>query len=305
MDVTIVFNQMLVLFLLMLTGYYSLKKSILNQEASKKISSLIVNITNPAFIISGVITDNRIGGIKELITVVFISVGMYIGLIVIAEILPRLLRIEQSNRGLYKAMIVFSNIGFMGFPIISAIFGREVLLYGAVFILPYNILAYTYGINVISNSENKTFNVKNIINPGVIACVIAIFIFILNIKLPSFAINTINSIAGLTTPLSMIVIGISLGTLSFKDLFTDIKLYIFSFIKLIIIPIISFFILKFVSDDNVIIGTTIIMLSTPIGSMTAMLATEYNGNSKLASKAIIVTTIISVITIPLVTLILF
>lgn len=308
MDVKIVFNQMIVLFLLMLIGYYSLKKDIIDENTSKKLSSIIVNITNPAFIISGVLSETKIGSINDVILVFIVAIFMYIGLVLISLVLPKILRVKKKEDGIYKAMTVFSNVGFIGFPIISALFGKEVLLYGAIFILPYNILAYSYGIYVLTkdnDNEKVKLSFKNFVNLGIISCLVAVVIFIFNIKLPSFAIKTVDSLANLTTPLSMMVIGVSIGKLSFKELFTDVKLYVFSAIKLVIIPIFAFFILKYFVNDEVIIGTTIIMLCTPIGSMTAMLATEYGGDDKLASKGVLLTTIISIITMPLVIFLLF
>lgn len=307
MDVTLVFNQMLVLFLAILIGYYALKRGILSQDANKIFSSLIVNITNPAFIISGVVAEERIGSIADVLFVGIIALCMYLILLVIAEFVPKILRIESNKVGLYKAMTVFSNIGFMGFPIISAIFGKGALLYGAIFILPYNILSYTYGIYVITKSSGKQgkFEFKNLLNTGVISCIVAVTIFMLNIKLPVFIVNTVDSIANITTPVSMMVIGMSLANMSFQELFCDLRLYAFSFIKLILLPMMFFFILKSIVKNEIILGTTMIVMSTPVGSMNAMLATQYGGDEQLASKGVLLTTLLSVVTIPVIVMILF
>jgi len=301
---------MIVLFLIMLLGYYCFRKDIITEDSSKKLSGLVVNITNPALILSGVLGDSKIGTPSDLVFVAIVSTIMHFGLIVIAVVIPKILRTPKSEDGIYKAMTVFSNMGFMGFPIISAIFGREVLLYGAIFLLPYNILAYTYGVYMLTKDnkdgkEKPKFNIKNLLNPGVIGSIVAIGIFIFNIKLPIFLVSSINMVSNVTTPLSMMVIGVSIVHISIGKLFTNGRLYIFSLIKLIIIPSIAFFILKPIIKDEVIFGTTVIMLCMPVGSMTAMLAKEHGGNDKLASQGILLTTIISVITIPLVVLILF
>lgn len=310
MDVTVIFNQMIVLFLIMLLGYYCYKKDIITEQSSKKLSSLVVNITNPALILSSVLGDAKIGTVSDLILVAVIATLMHIGLIGIAFLIPKLLRTPKSEQGIYNAMTVFSNLGFMGFPVISAIFGKEVLLYGAIFLFPYNILAYTYGIYMLTKDNKKSnekskFQWKSVFNAGVISSIIAVIIFTFQIKLPSFLVSSINMISNITTPTSMMVIGVSIGQLSLIKLFTNVRLYLFSIIKLVIIPIISYFILKPIIADQVIFGITLIMLCMPVGSMTAMLAKDYGGNDKLAAEGILLTTIMSVITIPLVVLILF
>ncbi len=308
MEVSVVLNQMVVLFIIMLLGYFAYKKNIINDEASKAFSSLIVNITNPAFIISGVLGDSQIGDAKQVITVAVIATLMHLGLMIIGFIVTILMRIKKSENGLYNAMFVFSNIGFMGFPIISSIFGKEVLLYGAIFIIPFNVLVYTYGIYLLTKDKEGSkgsFSIKRIFNVGVIACIIAVLIYAFNIKLPSFVVSTVDMVGNVTTPLSMMVIGVSLAKINLKDLISDKNLYIFSIIKLLVIPIISAFIIKNFITDEIIYATTVLLLSTPVASMSVMLANEFDGNVELASKGVLVSTILSVITIPLVVFVVF
>lgn len=303
-------EQMIVLFLLMGAGYICYKKQMITDEVSKKLSVIVVNIANPALVLTGSMGEDRIRG-EELLLTGVIMVSMYIALLALAEILPRLLRVEEKSRGTYRTMTVFSNIGFMGFPVISALYGSGALLYAALFMVPYNILIYTYGVSAMSagakteekkkrKEKKKAGNPGRIFNIGVIACLLTILIYLTGIRLPVFVEKTVTNLSSLTAPLSMMVIGASLAAIDLKKLFTDARLLVFSVFKLILIPVAGMLVIKQFVSSEIICGVCMVMLATPVGSMTAMLAQQYDGDYEMASKGVALTTILSVATMPLV-----
>lgn len=300
-------EQMVVLFLLMGIGYLCYKKGIINDEAGKKLSAIVVNIANPALVLTGCLGEDKIQG-QELLTTVFIIVVMYLALLLTAQILPKLLRVEKESRGTYKAMTVFSNIGFMGFPVVAALYGNSAILYAALFTIPYNILIYTYGVSSMrspeaaSESGESGFLLGRILNVGVIACIVTIIIYVFEIPVPGMLADTITHLSNLTAPLSMMVIGASLATIDLKKLFMDGRLLVFSLVKLLVIPIVGMLIINRFVSNEVICGVCMVMLATPVGSMTAMLAQQYDGDYEMASKGVALTTILSVVTIPLVSM---
>lgn len=300
-------QQMIVLFLLMIVGFICYKKEIITDEVSKKISAIVVNIANPALILSGGMEkDSAIQG-EELLVVMAIIVIMYAVLVLLGQLLPKLLRVEPKSRGAYTAMTIFSNIGFMGFPVIAALYGKQALLYAALFTIPYNLLIYTYGISVMEISKEEVQGQKKkrripwkrIFSPGVIACIVTIVIYFGRIPVPDFMQTTVGSLSNLTAPLSMMVIGASLATIPVKKLFGDRTLLLFSAIKLLVIPIAGTYLIKLFVHHEMIIGVCMIMLAAPVGSMTAMLAQQYEGDYEMAAKGVALTTILSVITMPL------
>lgn len=297
-------EQMMVLFIIMIIGYIAYKKDIIGDAVNKKLSAIVVNIANPALILSGVIGDAKGIHGRDLTITIITAVTMYAVLILLGYFIPKLLKINNESVGTYKVMTVFSNIGFMGFPIISAILGNEALLYGIFFLIPYNLLIYTYGINCIKKDKTKNQSnkerVMKILNIGVIFSLAAILIYFFDIKLPAFASKTITMLSNLTAPLSMMVIGASFAVIDIKSLFTDTKLLIFSGIKLLVIPIVGTMIIHSIIDNEMLTGVCMFMLCTPVGSMTAMLAGEYKGDYTLTAKGVAVTTALSVITIPIV-----
>lgn len=361
----VMLQQMIVMFLMMAVGYLCYRKQILTEEVSKKVSAIVVNVANPCMILSSALTDQQMQG-RELVQTLAIVVMMYVFLLVMAQLLPRILCIQKESRGAYAAMTVFANIGFMGFPVLAAMYGNGALLYGAVFQIPFNILIYTYGVAVLTrkpgacaktepgvnaevdvkaepdvkaevdvkaepngktgerqdaqgitaavngmseNIENGSGQqgklqgtveiVKKIFNIGVIACITAMLLYFLQTPVPSFLQAFITNLGNLTAPLSMMIIGASLAQMPLKELFLDKKLLLFSLVKLLLLPAVWMIMVNRVAEQEILRGVCLVMMATPAGSMTAMLAQQYGGDYETASRGVALTTVLSVITMPL------
>lgn len=373
----VMLQQMIVMFLMMAVGYLCYRRQILTEEVSRKVSAIVVNVANPCMILSSALTDQQMQG-KELVQTLAIVVIMYVFLLVMAQLLPRILCIQKESRGAYAAMTVFANIGFMGFPVLAAMYGNGALLYGAVFQIPFNILIYTYGVAVLTrkpgacakteqdvkaevdvkeepdekaepgvNAEvdvkaepdvksepngktgerqdaqgitaavnGKSENIENgseqqgklqgtveivkkIFNIGVIACIAAMLLYFLQTPVPSFLQAFITNLGNLTAPLSMMIIGASLAQMPLKELFLDKKLLLFSLVKLLLLPAVWMIMVNRVAEQEILRGVCLVMMATPAGSMTAMLAQQYGGDYETASRGVALTTVLSVITMPL------
>ena len=379
----VMLQQMIVMFLMMAVGYLCYRKQILTEEVSRKVSAIVVNVANPCMILSSALTDQQMQG-KELVQTLAIVVMMYVFLLVMAQLLPRILCIQKESCGAYAAMTVFANIGFMGFPVLAAMYGNGALLYGAVFQIPFNILIYTYGVAVLTrkpgacaktepnvkaeqdvnaevdvkaepnvkaevdvkaepnvkaeqdvnaepngktgerqdaqgitaavngmseNIENGSEQqgklqgtveiVKKIFNIGVIACITAMLLYFLQTPVPSFLQAFITNLGNLTAPLSMMIIGASLAQMPLKELFLDKKLLLFSLVKLLLLPAVWMIMVNRVAEQEILRGVCLVMMATPAGSMTAMLAQQYGGDYETASRGVALTTVLSVITMPL------
>lgn len=308
----VMLQQMVVLFLLMATGYLCYKMGIITDESSKKLSAIVVNVANPCLVLESGLGENKVPG-DEILTTLLIVIVMYGLLLLIASFLPGLLGVKKESRGAYRAMTVFTNLGFMGFPVLSAMYGTSALLYAAFFMIPFNVLIYTYGIHALSMSEkgessdeeietkkgNFGQTLRKILNVGVIACLLAIVLYFLQIPVPQFVKSTITHLGNLTAPLSMMVIGASLAAISIKELFLDFRLLLFSVIKLLVIPGVFMLGVCRLVESGVLRGVCLVMVATPVASMTAMLAQQTNGDYETASKGVALTTILSVVTLPL------
>lgn len=281
------------------------KKDIISDEMCKSISWIVVNIANPAMILSGSVnSENGIAG-EELLMTMALAVGIFAGLIIISLIIPIVLRVPGKSAGVYRVMTIFSNIGFMGFPVISALYGTEALLYASVFLIPFNLLIYTYGILALKSNDGQKekLDLKKVLNIGVLCCILSIILSFVQIPMPSFVKTTISTLSNLTAPLSMMVIGASMATIDIRKLFMDTKLLLFAVLKLVVIPVAGLFFLKTFIYSEMLLGVCMVMIATPVASMTAMLAQQYDGDYELASRSVALTTILSVVTMPLVSII--
>ncbi len=298
---------MLVLFVLMGIGYFCGKKGFITDEFSKNLSWLVVNVATPAMILNaGMNYESSIRG-KELLFGFGMALFVYAFLIAISFLVIPLLRIPDNDKNVYRVMTIFSNIGFMGLPILQAAYGSEAVLYGAIFQFPYNFLIYTYGIAAMKggNALGSSEGLKRIINVGVISSLLAIVIYVSGIHMPVVIRTSARHLSNLAAPLSMMVIGQSMIHFKLRGIRGNIRLLAFSILKLVTFPILGMLLLSFFVKDEMLLHVCYIMLATPVGSMTAMVAQQYGGNYTLAAKGVALSTVLSVITIPLVSLLIF
>ena len=309
----IVFQKMLVLLAMMLTGYFSFKKDILNKDTCTRLSKFVVSILNPLLIIDGVIGKETVSDPSLLwqnimMVSIYFAVLFLVGFPVVA-----LLRPKKTEAPLYRLMLLFSNVGFMGIPVITGLYGDGCVLYIAFYILGYNLLLYTYGMHLVTKStagdneedENagdtpKENPIKKFINPGVIACIIAILLFALQLPVPGPVIQLVNGLGQTAVPFSMILIGASMAQQNFKALLTDKRVYAFLSIRLLLLPIIFALILQHFALDRQVAGVVGLMMAMPVGSIVVLLATDKGADEKLCMKGCVLSTLLSVITIPLV-----
>ena len=228
----------------MLIGYLSYKKKWISDDTSSQISGLIVNIFNPALIISGVIGSVGNGNWNLVIMDLILAVILFVVLILISPAFVRILGVKKDERNIYAVMLIFSNLGFMGIPIIEELYGRGAIFYVALYTLVYNILFYTYGIYLFEKERAMQtgqkakiiFHWKKMINPGMVACLAALLIFAFQIDAPAPAVSFVQYLGNAAIPLSMIITGVSLAKMPLIEVFKDIKMYQFTFLKMLVIP---------------------------------------------------------------------
>lgn len=300
----VLFQQMIILFLIMGVGFLCGKKGYLSDDNAKSLSWIVVNIATPSMILSAGMNDESTIRGSSLVLGFVITISVFAFLIAFSFIIIPILKVPADDKNVYRVMTIFSNIGFIGLPILQATYGPEAVLYGALFQFPYNFLMYTYGIAAMKgeNPFKSSNPLKKVVNVGVMSSVLAIVIYVSGIHMPSVATVTAKHLSSLAAPLSMMVIGQSMTSIKIKELFGDIRLLIFTLIKLIIVPVAGILLLRLFLADDLLLHVCYIMLATPVGSMTAMVAQQYGGNYSLASRGVALSTLLSVITIPLISL---
>ena len=289
---------MAVLFLVLAVGYAANKLKIMTGESNKLLTKLVINIAMPCTILNSVISgDVGITGGQALFFVLMIILTFIIAFLLVIPI-PRLLNTPKEDTGIYQFMVVFGNVGFMGFPVVQSIFGTASIFYVALFNIPFTILSFSLGIIMVAGRGEK-INPKLFINPALIGAAVAIFIFATKITVPSILSSTTEIIGQLTTPAAMLIIGSTLASIPIKEVFSQWRLYPISLLKLFIVPVITWLVLRLFITDELMLGVLVVLSAMPTATNATMLSMEYGGNEKLASKGVFITTLLSVATIPL------
>lgn len=300
MSAEVVLNVMLELFIIMIIGYVAAKLKFLDKNSETKLSWIVVNLSLPMLVISSVL--GKEGKLTDVMDYLLYGTVFYLACIPFAYICCKLLFVKKKNMGTYQFMLIFSNCSFMGYPVMEAVLGKESIFYMSIFNMPFNVMAFSYGIFLLSRGgENSVkFNPKKLINPGIIASIFAVIIYATGINLPKFLGDACTSLGSITTPLSMIVLGVSLAHVPVRDLLIEFRLYPIALIRLIALPFITYAVVRLFTEDPMMIGVSVGTAAMPVASMCVMLSNLYGGNVKLASLGVFITTAASTVTIPMV-----
>ncbi len=300
MEYANIINTMVKLFALMILGFVLYKKEFFDEKFNSKVSEFIVNFTAPALIIYTV-CGNSGGDKQDVLKLIIVGAVLYMLLPILAWIITKALRVKAEDEGIYQMMIIFSNVAYMSYPIVQALYGDTAIFYNSLLHMGFNFLMFSYGIYLVTKGSGKMkINLKTFINPGLVASILALIIYFTEISVPGFISETCGFLGNITMPLSMVVLGSVLAGYSMKDMFSEKRIFIISVIKLIILPIVSFYIAKILFTDPVIIGMTTISMGMPTASLVVMMSVKYNKNVKIASVGVFVTTVLSIVTIPLI-----
>ena len=291
-----VINQVLILFLIIGVGYYGRKRNIINGEINKGLNKILLELTLPMMIVSSFDYTFSSEIMINIVKIFIYSLVIHIFLIIIS-ILPYI-KFDKDKRDILRFITIFSNCGFMGYPVLGSIYGKIGILYASIFNIPSNIFMWSFGVMLFSKNK-KSKGLKNILlNPGILAVFIGVFLFIFSIKLPKPIYSTLKSVGDVTTPLSMIIIGAMIGDISFKKVFKEISIYYASFIRLVLVPLTIYFILNMLDVDFMVRNVVVIVEAMPAAALSAIFAQAYNKKHEFASQAVFITTLLSVITIP-------
>lgn len=310
LDFTFVLSNLLGLFLLIGVGYTCLHWNILPQSALPILSTLLIDITMPCtcFIaLAGRTYDAAF--LKSGLIIIFIGFVVY-GLSLIADLLlTRPLRIRKTHRGLWAFAATFPNSGFMGYPVILALTNEEGLALAVLFGISCTLICFTFGALAINRDNTDASNQQNLLSilvqPVNIATVLSLIFYVGQIPIAEPVRTAITDLSNVTTPLSMMVCGMELAKNSGRDLFTDPDAYSCALMRLIVSPLIALAALNcFTFSNPLIIPVVIITLAMPCAGLTTIFAESFHLDTGFAAKAFFLTNAASLITIPLICMLL-
>lgn len=308
MSAMIVLGQMLVLFAMMAIGYFAWKRQWIDGRSQKGISKLVVDVFNPLLVISGIVGYDYENSTLNVGQNMIFVVIYFLLFLVAGWIITFVLRLKRPQKQFYQMMMMFSNIGFIGIPLVTALLGKEYVLYVAFYVLIYNILLYTYGmyLAVKSNGDEEggsiSFPIRKVLNPGVFGCLAAILIFVCRIRIPAPVETFVTYMGDTCIPLSMILIGASVAQMDLRRLFSDGKMYVFLAVKMLVLPIAAALLCRQLPVDRGIYQVFVLECAVPVGSIITLMAKEYGDEDDSPTIGVVLSTLLSVITIPVVAL---
>lgn len=303
MDVFVILHQMVQLFILLGLGYFLYKVKVIDDDFNKNLTKFVLNCTLPLMILASVLEQPAEREYLTVAKVFGISVAIYIILPLLAFVLVKVLRMPKDQQGMYMMMLTYGNVGFMGFPILDAVYGSIGVFYAAMLNIVFNVSAFSAGVIMVNygaeGGSSSKIQLKSIFSPGIIISLLSIAIYFTGIIFPQDIVSACSAAGGLTSPLAMIIIGATLATMDVKSVFDDWRIYLFTLVKQIILPIIMWLIFRVVIKDEMILGICTILMMMPTANICVMLAKLHNRNEKLAAKGIFITTLFAMVSVPL------
>ena len=305
-------SRLITLFIYVIIGYIISRRKIVSQEFTNGISKFLMTVILPCMIISTFQTPYTTEKLAKAGMVFAVSLVIFGLSILIGYLTYYLFHIEKEAKGVWIYAVTFPNHAFMGWPVMAAVFGGDAVFYATFANMAFSVYAYTFGVWLMQTTgrradygaKNRHVIRDNLLTPINAGILIGLILFFTQLTLPSSIGTAVDAIGGMTTPLAMMYVGTILAKSPLQEVLSDRRVYLCSLARLIIIPILVFICAKPFITDPLIYGVIVIGHAMPVAGYCAIYAGAYDNDTVLASKLISVTTLLSVITIPVIAILL-
>lgn len=297
----LIFNQLMKMLIIMILAFICYRLKILNQEGNRNFSSLLLTVVNPCLIITVFQTDYDPHLVEGLLISFFIATAAHIIAIVIAHFLVR----EKNNPdfAIDRFAAVYSNCGFIGIPLVNSVLGARGVFFLTAYMTIFNVLSWTHGLALLEGKFSLKKLKEGLLTPIVVCTFIGVILFFLQIQIPTPVLDSMKYIADMNTPLAMIISGLSVAQADLKKIFSHIRIYWICFLKLFLVPLAVLVLLSLLPIDRETAYTTLIASACPTATTLTIMSIRFGRNYTYASEIFSFTTVLSVITIPIITFI--
>ena len=292
------FWEMLVILFAMAMGYTANRLGYLGGETDQKVCKIILNITLPAMIVASVAGGDTLPGAAEILAVLRVAAVFYGMEVLVTLFVPRLLGGTDKQKGVWRYTLMFPNVAFIGYPVSVALFGPEALFYAVILVLPFNLLAYTLGPLMLAGRAR--FRWQQLVSPCIIASVIALIAALGHIGLPAIVGECLSFVGNLTVPLSLLVVGSLLAGLPMQQMLGGARVWVLSAVRLLVMPAALWLVLRNLAMDPLVMGIAVTQMAMPTAINGTILCMAYGGDSEAMAQITFMTTLASIVTIPLV-----
>ncbi|NLM51819.1 MAG: hypothetical protein GX197_03215 [Firmicutes bacterium] len=294
----IIFNQMIVMVLLVAAGYFFYKKGIIDDPAAEKLSRLLSTYIIPASIIVSFQRPYESALAKDLFSLFLTGLGSFLLSILLAQkVYPPQKFANYADR---QMCIIFTNNGFLAFPLLEGMFGSLGVFLGSAHLAAMNLVLWTYGVYLMEENGKQLSLKKIVANPGVLAFLCGVIVFVSPVKLPHNIFLALKYLSGIMTPLAMIVLGSFIAQISVKSYFNDYSVRQASFYRLIVIPAVTMLILYFLPLALTAKIVLLVAVAAPTAVVSPMFAKIYHTDYLFSTRVVALSTLLSIITLPLI-----
>lgn len=291
--------KMTIFLSLMVVGYAAARTKKVGPDFAKSAAWLTLNVFMTGTIINSAVSNVPELSGKETVNMMVVLFVTLILMYVVAVLAAKLLRQDREHEGLSFALMAVVNNMFIGLPVVQELCGSQAVLYVSMSCLPYNILLYTYGVwRIRSGSGKFSFKLRDMLSMPLIATVIAFVLFIFRLPVPKIGRELLSALAAGTMPLSMLVVGTSLGAVNLLDAFKGWRTYVLAAVRLLICPVIVWLVIRGMTDNSMLLTSAVITAASPSGIIVTALSINYGKDAVYTSKNILANTALSMATIP-------
>ena len=293
---------MVMLFTMVILGYAACKLGYMGDKFDKKLSSIVVDITCPLLVLSSVMGD-EMPDRSLILPLVGMGFLTYIILLVFGFWVPRFISKNHDDQGMIGFSLMFANVGFIGYPIVASIFGPKAVFYAALLNVPNTFFIFTAGVMLVKGEYSiRQFNPKVLLSPALIGAFIAALLVAFGVHTPEMIARPITMVGNITVPAALMIIGSSMARLPLREIIGSGKVYATSFLRLVIVPLSVYFLFRLCGVNTLINNINTVVIAMPVASFGTMFCMKYGRNPSLMTEATFITTLFSIITIPLITL---
>jgi predicted permease len=294
-------GQVSVLFLLIFLGFCSAKLKITNPEIAGYFSALILKITMPCMIVAAFQRDFEQELLKEMFVALIFSFLIFGISVAAAIVYPFLTGLKGKERGVHRYAILTSNSGFIGYPMVEAILGSSFLFHAAIYNIPCYLVSFSIGAWFVSKEGNGGLSLswKTFVNPGIVSTLLGFAFFLFSVRLPAPLYRCLKMAGDITTPLAMMVIGITFAGADMKRLFGHWRIYALALVRLALLPALAALACRAAGIRGSLLLLLVLLTGMPAGSTTYIMASVYNVAQEEGGAIVFLTTILCLFTIPL------
>lgn len=293
---------MLTLFAIVIVGYVAGKLGYLGGNFDRQLSSVVINITCPALILSSAMTG-ELPDRQYILPLLLISVITYAVLTLFAFRLPRYLTGKPADEGIIGFALMFGNVGFMGYPVVASIFGHEAVFYAAVLNVVNTFTVFTIGTILITGRngvEGSRFQKKVLYSTPMIAAYLTMLIVALRIdNIPGFVSQPLTMIGNITVPAALLIIGSSMSHLSLRNMFGNATVYTTALLRLLVLPLGMYYLCRMLGFSEFVVCINTVVIAMPVATYGTILCLKYEKDTTVMTEVTFITTLLSMLTIPM------